>query len=67
MVSRDVIEIISDNHELIVEYYVWEDMSTFKKMAFVSEEYIIKKDDYNYEIRIIPSQRNIGDYKVKCD
>lgn len=48
MIHRDVLEMKNENKHLIVEYYVWEDKSTFKKMAFVSDEEIIKINDYTY-------------------
>lgn len=48
MIHRDVLETYNEDKCLIVEYYVWEDKSTFKKMAFFSEEEIIKLSENYY-------------------
>ncbi|CAK75422.1 unnamed protein product (macronuclear) [Paramecium tetraurelia] len=68
MIQKDVLEEYDQFRSLIVEYYVWEDKSTFKKMAFVSEQEIQKIDDFLYQITIIPSTKPLpANYKIKCD
>ncbi|CAD8067274.1 unnamed protein product [Paramecium sonneborni] len=68
MIQKDVLEQYDQFRSFIVEYYVWEDKQTFKKMAFVSEQEIIKIDDFLYKITIIPSQKPLPiNYKIKCD
>ena len=48
MIQKDTLESIDKNKSLIVEYYIWEDKSTFKKMAFVSDQEITKINDSTY-------------------
>ncbi|CAD8063378.1 unnamed protein product [Paramecium sonneborni] len=68
MIQRDVIQKYDEYRNFIVEYFIWEDKSTFKKMAFVSEQEIIRVDDYLYKITIIPSTKPLPiNYKIKCD
>ncbi|CAD8051047.1 unnamed protein product [Paramecium primaurelia] len=68
MIQKDIIEQINENKSIIVEYYVWEDKSTFKKMAFVSDQEIIKIDDSTYQITIVPNTKQLPNhYKLKCD
>ncbi|CAD8152427.1 unnamed protein product [Paramecium pentaurelia] len=68
MVQKDILEQYDQFKSLIVEYYVWEDKSTFKKMAFISEQEIIKNNDLLYQITIVPSPKPLPNhYKIKCD
>ncbi|CAK76035.1 unnamed protein product (macronuclear) [Paramecium tetraurelia] len=68
MTQKDVLEKYDEFRSLIVEYYVWEDKSTFKKMAFISEQEISKIDDLLYQITIVPSSKALPNhYKIKCD
>ncbi|CAD8142337.1 unnamed protein product [Paramecium pentaurelia] len=68
MIQKDILEQINENKSIIVEYYVWEDKSTFKKMAFVSDQEIIKIDDSTYQITIVPNTKQLPNhYKLKCD
>ncbi|CAD8068071.1 unnamed protein product [Paramecium sonneborni] len=68
MIQKDVLEYIDENKSVIVEYYVWEDKSTFKKMAFISDQEIIKINDSTYQISIVPNTKQLPNhYKLKCD
>ncbi|CAD8064158.1 unnamed protein product [Paramecium sonneborni] len=68
MIQKDILEQIDENKSVIVEYYVWEDKSTFKKMAFVSDQEIIKINDFTYQITIVPNNNQLpSQYKLKCD
>ncbi|CAK65733.1 unnamed protein product (macronuclear) [Paramecium tetraurelia] len=68
MIQKDVLEQVNENKSVIVEYYVWEDKSTFKKMAFVSDQEIVKVDDFTYQITIVPNSKQLPNhYKLKCD
>ncbi|CAD8057968.1 unnamed protein product [Paramecium primaurelia] len=69
MIQKDILEQINENKSVIVEYFVWEDKSTFKKMAFISDQEILKINDSTYQITIVPNnkQQLPNHYKLKCD
>ncbi|CAK73244.1 unnamed protein product (macronuclear) [Paramecium tetraurelia] len=68
MLQKDVLEKVDDYRSVIVEYYIWEDKSTFKKMAFISDQEILKINDSTYQITIVPNNKQLPiHYKLKCD